>query len=113
MQVGKQVVCINDTFTDQIRAIYHELPVKGVTYTIRETSLGREKLAHFKGGKIVPGGASEESVTVRLLLKELSNPPDPMHTGENELGFNAERFRELDETSESETKVESDELVHS
>ena len=48
MVKGQKVVCINDTFTEFIRAIYRQLPVKGKTYVIREVFLGREKVV--KGG---------------------------------------------------------------
>lgn len=83
---GQRVVCINDTFTQSIRALYQQLPVKGDTYTIREVFLGREK--------IVKGG---ETATVGLLLEELKNPPDPFHQGNQELGFSSERFAPLEE----------------
>lgn len=86
MVKGQRVVCINDTFTQTIRALYQQLPVKGDTYTIREVFLGREK--------IVKGG---ETATVGLLLEELKNPPDPFHQGNQELGFSSERFAPLEE----------------
>jgi hypothetical protein len=83
---GQKVVCVNDSFPDIVRAIYKELPVKDNIYTIREVFLGREK--------IVKGG---DSATVGLLLEELTNPPDPFHKGEQELGFSSERFAPLNE----------------
>jgi hypothetical protein len=86
MVKGQKVVCINDTFSEFIRAIYLQLPKKGDTYTIREVFLGREK--------IVKGG---DSATVGLLLEELNNPPDPFHAGQQELGFSSERFAPLEE----------------
>src|SRR4051812_44100787 len=86
MVKGQKVVCINDSFSEMIRALYKELPVKGVTYTIREVFLGREK--------IVKGG---DSATVGLLLQELHNPKDPFHQGQQELGFSSERFAPLEE----------------
>ncbi|MDR2675886.1 MAG: hypothetical protein LBC18_13730 [Opitutaceae bacterium] len=98
MVKGQKVVCINDTFKDFIRAIYTQLPVKGETYTIREVFLGRER--------IVKGG---ESATVGLLLKELRNPPDPFHAGQQELGFTSERFAPLDELPPEE--IEAGEAV--
>lgn len=91
------MVCVDDVFPAAIKEFYMALPVKGTTYTVREVSLGREKLAIVKDGKIVPNGASEESVTVRVLLHELVNPLDPFHGNRAELGFNAERFREVEE----------------
>jgi hypothetical protein len=83
---GQRVVCINDVFTDLVRTLYRELPVKDVTYTIREVFLGRETI--IKGG---------ETATVGLLLQELTNPPDPFHAGGQELGFSSERFAPLQE----------------
>ena len=86
MVKGQKVVCINDQFSAIVRAIYKQLPAKGVTYTIREVFLGREK--------VVKAG---DSATVGLLLVELVNPPDPLHKGQQELGFNSERFAPLEE----------------
>jgi hypothetical protein len=83
---GQKVACINDVFSEFVRAIYLQLPVKGKTYTIREVFLGREK--------IVKGG---DTATVGLLLDELSNSPDPFHAGQQELGFSSERFAPLEE----------------
>ena len=95
---GQKVVCINDTFPEIIRTIYKELPVKDNIYTIREVFLGREK--------IVKGG---DTATVGLLLEELTNPPDPFHQGEQELGFSSERFAPLNELPPEE--VEAEEVV--
>ncbi|WP_324725997.1 hypothetical protein [Actomonas aquatica] len=86
MVKGQRVVCINDTFSDMIRALYKQLPTKGETYTIREVFLGREK--------VVKGG---DSATVGLLLEEIHNPPDPFHAEQQELGFTSERFAPLEE----------------
>jgi hypothetical protein len=91
---GQKVVCTNDTFSPTIRALYKQLPVKDSTYTIRQVFLGREK--------IVKGG---DSATVGLLLSELTNPPDPFHQGEQELGFSSERFAPLNEVPPEEAEV--------
>jgi hypothetical protein len=96
---GQKVVCINDTFTPTIRALYQQLPVKDDIYTIREVFLGREK--------IVKGG---DSATVGLLLEELKNPADPFHQGQQELGFSSERFAPLEELPDE--KIEAEETVH-
>jgi hypothetical protein len=96
---GQKVVCINDTFTPTIRALYQQLPVKDDIYTIREVFLGREK--------IVKGG---DSATVGLLLEELKNPADPFHQGQQELGFSSERFAPLEELPDEE--VEAEEVIH-
>ena len=95
MVKGQRVVCINDSFTQFVRALYKQLPVKNKTYTIREVFLGREK--------IVKG---DESATVGLLLEELHNPPDPFHAGQQELGFSSERFALLDELPDEENVAE-------
>ncbi len=95
MVKGQRVVCINDSFTQFIRALYKQLPVKDKTYTIREVFLGREK--------IVKGG---DSATVGLLLEELHNPPDPFHKDKQELGFSSERFALLDELPDEENVAE-------
>jgi hypothetical protein len=96
---GQKVVCINDTFTPTIRALYQQLPVKDDIYTIREVFLGREK--------IVKGG---DSATVGLLLEELKNPSDPFHQGQQELGFSSERFAPLEELPDE--QVAAEEVVH-
>jgi hypothetical protein len=97
MTKGQKVVCIDDVFSEFIRAIYLQLPVKGKTYTIREVFLGREK--------IVKGG---DTATVGLLLEELLNPPDPFHAGQQELGFSSERFAPLKEVpAEEEDEAEA------
>ncbi len=92
---GQKVVCINDTFSPTIRALYKELPVKDNNYTVREVFLGREK--------IVKGG---ETATVGLLLEELTNPRDPFHQGDQELGFTSERFAPLNELPAEEVEEE-------
>ena len=98
MVKGQKVVCINDTFTPAIRALYKQLPVKDNIYTVREVFLGREK--------IVKAG---DSATVGLLLEELTNPSDPFHRGEQELGFSSERFAPLNTLPDE--VVEEEEVV--
>ncbi len=93
MVKGQKVVCINDTFSPTIRALYKQLPVKDTIYTIREVFLGREK--------VVRGG---DTATVGLLLEELTNPKDPFHQGEQELGFTSERFAPLNELPDEEVE---------
>ena len=84
--------------------LYRQLPVKDGIYTVRETTLGRDQVA-LPGHRLGDGAASD-SVIVRILLEELHNDPDPTHKHGEELGFNAERFREIDEVSVEETRVE-------
>ncbi len=98
MVKGQKVICINDTFSPTVRALYKQLPVKDTIYTVREVFLGREK--------IVKGG---DTATVGLLLEELTNPRDPFHQGEQELGFSSERFAPLNTLPPEEVAVEAEE----
>lgn len=104
MRVGNKVICVNDTFPAWVHKLYQQLPVKNETYTVRQVGLGREQLAVADGsGKLVKNGATEQSGgQVYVLVEELRNGPDPLCSA-RELGFSAERFRELDEVSEDES----------
>lgn len=93
-QVGQQVVCIDDAFSDVVQLVYEQLPKEGDIYTVRAVYVGR--------GKIVNKTAGSSDGEIGILLQELKNPPDPGHKGGNELGFNSERFRSLTELSEDE-----------
>lgn len=112
MQVGKRVVCVDDQFQPWALNLFKELPVKGRTYTVRAVSLGRMELARLgPDGKLLKNGASDASPTVRILLEELHNPDDPCgptnNKGGTEMGFNADRFRELEDTeNENELVIE-------
>ena len=100
MQVGQQVVCIDDRFPGPLAKYYANLPAKGKTYTIRAVYIGRAVM------HTAPGAADGE---IGVLLKELLNPPDPRNKHGQELGFKSERFRPLEEMDSS-TESE-DELV--
>ena len=90
---GEKVVCVNDVFPEGIKKFYWKLPVKGVTYTIRD---------------LVPGiDASGEGGEMCVYLIELINPcsdkpPYP------ERGFRAERFRPLE--TDTETNQNTDDV---
>jgi hypothetical protein len=99
MVKGQRVVCINDSFSQFVRALYKQLPVKDKTYTIREVFLGREKIVN-----------GNETATVGLLLEELHNPTDPFHAGQQELGFSSERFAILDELPDEEAEAVEEEV---
>lgn len=87
MQVGQQVVCIDDTFLTKVACLYTALPIKDQIYTIRAVYVGRS--------------AKDATLSeIGLLLQELVNPPDARHKGCNELGFNSERFKLLDKVVE-------------
>lgn len=86
MQVGQQVVCVDDKFPTPLAKYYVNLPVKGKTYTIRAVFVGR-KVMHPKAGNV--------DIEIGLLLRELVNGKDPRNKYLQELGFNSERFQPL------------------
>jgi hypothetical protein len=86
MQVGQQVVCVDDRFPTPLAKYYVNLPVKGKTYTVRAVFVGR-KVMHPHAGNV--------DTEVGLLLRELVNGKDPRNKYLQELGFNSDRFRPL------------------
>lgn len=85
MMTGQKVTCIDDSFPDWITLFYDELPVKGKTYTIRSIGVG----INHQG----------EEGEICVYLNEIKNGPMP-NPPHPEFGFNAERFRPIDEVSE-------------
>src|SRR5579862_2178879 len=102
MQVGQQVVCVDDRFPGPLAKYYQNLPVKGRTYTIRAVFIGR-RVMHT-----APGAADGE---IGLLLKELLNGPDPRNIHGQELGFNSERFRPLEEIDSAASEEAEDVIL--
>lgn len=100
-EIGEEVVCVDDKFHPEIAALFQELPKKDVVYTVRDCSIGTKN-------SWVGNGGEHNFVAYKLLLKEIKNSMDP-HTENGcreELGFNAERFRSLEEYyQEKEEKV--------
>lgn len=86
MQVGEQVVCVDDQFPRPLAKYYINLPKKDNTYTVRAVFTGR--------GVMHPAGETTHG-EIGLLLKELVNGIDPRHKHKQELGFNSARFRAL------------------
>ena len=82
MIVGQKVVCVNDTFPPAVSQFYKSLPKKDQIYVIREVKVG----VNWKGE---PGEVCV--YLVGLVNPRSEAPPYP------ERGFNAERFRPLDE----------------
>lgn len=77
---GQKVVCIDDKFPEGISKLYDALPIAGVTYLVRDVSLGVNL-------KNEPG---EVAITLEGLINPCSKTaPHP------ERAFNAERFRPL------------------
>jgi len=85
MVIGQKVVCVDDKFPAVALKLYTALPKEGVTYVIRNVSIG-------VNWERQPG-------EVCVYLIGLNNPrsrkaPFP------ERGFNSERFRPLEEVQE-------------
>ena len=86
MQVGEQVICVDDQFPRPLASYYLNLPMKDNTYTVRAIFIGR--------GVMHPAGETTHG-EIGLLLKELVNGMDSRHKDKQELGFNSARFRPL------------------
>jgi hypothetical protein len=102
MQVGQKVVCVDDHFPGPLAKYFVNLPVKGRTYTVRAVYLGRG-IMHTK-----PGASDGE---VGILLQELVNGPDPRNKYGQELGFNSQRFRPIEELESTEWQEQEEEFV--
>jgi hypothetical protein len=101
---GEKVVCVDDRFHPEIAFLYTALPEKGVTYTVRECEPGRAKWTSAQKGW--------DSVDMKVLLVELTNPMDPSTAMgcPSELGFAARRFAPL-ESNTHEEELEIAELI--
>lgn len=84
IESNDRVVCIDDRFDPSIIPLYTALPVKDRVYVVRDVILGATPN--------LPKQKSEGAV--RLLLVGLNNPESRPGI---ERGFNAERFRKLEE----------------
>lgn len=110
-QKGQKVVCIDDQFPREVHVVYAQLPKKDSVYTVRAVYIGRGKMlnaGHVKGLGNKPGDSDGE---IGILLEELKNPADMFNLHGQELGFNAERFRSMDEISEDVVHEEPAELA--
>jgi hypothetical protein len=89
--VGDKAVCVDDKFPPDIGKLYDALPVKDVTYVVRDIRLGINLT--LEGD-------------VSVLLIGLVNPKADSKAS-LERGFRADRFRPLEELqNESSTTVE-------
>ena len=89
--LGDKVVCVDDKFPPDIGKLYDALPVKDVTYVVRDIRLGINLT--LKGD-------------VSVLLIGLVNPKADSKAN-LERGFRADRFRPLEELkNENSTTVE-------
>lgn len=99
---GQSVACVNDEFSDFVKSIYRELPVKDGVYTVRDVEPGINE--------------NNKDFEIAIRLEELTNPLNRAAVPV-ELAFNAERFVPLTtgteeaEEEESEPTKERKELV--
>jgi hypothetical protein len=91
MTTGSRVVCTDDVFLPEVAACYIKLPVKGRCYTIRNMCVG-------VNWKNEPGEVCVH--LAEIVNPRSSTPPFP------ERGFNAERFRDIEEKTETNTEHE-------
>ena len=93
IKFGTKLVCINDTFSEEQKAMIPNRPVRDSYYTVDEILITRR-------GKAVT-------------LVELDNPPlmHPSGAGTFIPSFDINRFRELDEVPETVVKEELQEVV--
>jgi hypothetical protein len=89
-QIGQKVVCIDGTFSDEIKAIYTQLPIKNKVYVVRNIRNGvdADTLLMDMRRKAEPS----------LLVIGLTNPTNNVGI---EAGFLCSRFRSLEEIKSS------------
>ena len=91
--VGDKVVCVDDKFPPDISKLYTALPVKDVTYVVRDIRLGINLT--LEGD-------------VSVLLIGLVNPKADSKAN-LERGFRADRFRPLEELQNEKRARQTDE----
>lgn len=94
---GQKVVCVDDKFAPAALRWLVQLPVEGKVYVVRDVKIG---FSLVKRGKRKGG--------VRVLLVGLVNPE--AKDGQ-EHGFNAERFRLLEEVKQRNLEIVEDNYV--
>ena len=97
MMTSQKVVCVDDVFPPAAKELYVALPVAGRVYVIRNVELG----CNWKG----------EAGEVCLLLIGIHNPRSSKSPF-RERGFNAERFRPMEEKTETNVETETVEAVN-
>lgn len=89
MNIGDKVVCIDANFPESVREIYLSLPKEGGVYVVRAVRVG------VKADERIMDERRE--LALSLLLVGITNPTN--HLGV-EHGFQATRFRRLEEMQE-------------
>lgn len=91
--LGQKVVCVDASYYPHVRGLYDSWIKHGKAYVIRDIRLGIEPDCRT--------GA------VSVLLEGIVNPPSEGRS-KIERGFNAERFRALEESDQTEPKTETE-----
>lgn len=95
IDVGGQVVCIDDDWKPAPGPLGISAPVRGQVYTVREIGKG-----------VTTADGSHHPDFVGIKLEEIHNPPDIPTPGRGEVVFNIIAFRPVKKTSIEEfTKI--------
>ena len=89
-KIGQKVVCIDDTFSDEIKSIYTQLPVKSKVYVVRNIRNGVDADTLLMDMR--------RKAELSLLVIGLMNPTNNAGV---EAGFLCSRFRSLEEIKNS------------
>ena len=96
--VGQKVVCVDDQWSDTVKQLYLQLPIKDSIYVVRAARVG------VRADELIMD--MRRVLESSLLLVGLYNPTNNLGV---EAGFAASRFRALDELKKS--AVEEQEAV--
>lgn len=89
--IGDKVVLVDDSWPESTRHLWHQFPVKGPVYVVRDAFPGIDSDVLFMD--------CHRKVATCLLLIGIVNPAGT-RPGAKERGFNADRFRKLESRSE-------------
>jgi hypothetical protein len=84
--VGQKVVCVDDQWSDTVKQLYLQLPVKDSIYVVRAARVG------VRADELIMD--MRRVLEQSILLTGLYNPTNKLGV---EAGFAASRFRSLDE----------------
>jgi hypothetical protein len=101
-KVGQKVVCVDDQWSETVKQLYLQLPVKDSIYVVRATRVG------VRADELIMD--MRRVLEQSILLVGLYNPANNLGV---EAGFAASRFRSLDElkSEATETKFQEDEAL--
>jgi len=99
MQTGAKVICVDDKVDSYTRSLYDHWIKKDQIYTVRDVFLGNKLNQPY-------GDFQEVAVTLMGVKNKVIQPPGFSEIKARELGFNAERFREVEPPKTKEEKLE-------